>query len=87
MPILRSRVPPPRSPARPPQGYQRPPVSRTDFGQAGAASVRVPVHGLRVDDDPHAGVNEFLSSVKFEGSASYALFGELVIETPNAPVN
>jgi len=32
-------------------------------------------------DDPHAGVNEFLSTVKFEGSASYALFGELVIET------
>jgi branched-chain amino acid transport system substrate-binding protein len=32
-------------------------------------------------DDPHAAVNEFLSSVTFEGSASYALFGELVIET------
>jgi branched-chain amino acid transport system substrate-binding protein len=32
-------------------------------------------------DDPTPAVNEFLSSVKFEGSASYALFGELVIET------
>jgi branched-chain amino acid transport system substrate-binding protein len=32
-------------------------------------------------DDPNAAVNQFLSSVKFSGSASYALFGELVIET------
>lgn len=32
-------------------------------------------------DDPNAAVNTFLSTVKFSGSASYALFGELVIET------
>jgi branched-chain amino acid transport system substrate-binding protein len=32
-------------------------------------------------DDPNAGVNSFLSKVKFEGSASYALFGYLVVQT------
>ncbi len=37
-------------------------------------------------DDPNSAVNQFLSSVKFSGSASYALFGYEVIETIKAGI-